>query len=116
LANPSNPDGNVTYGDVNNDAAVTPGDIMCLQKYGEYAPDPLPPVFHGCDDKVTGHPVVFAQMDFAPCRDESKPNGRGDRAITPTEMLFIQKIGESWGPGLPDDPVLGDCYYCGGND
>jgi hypothetical protein len=105
------------YGDVNDDGAVTPSDIACLQKYAEYAPDPLPPEFHGCDKGGAGGPVVeFEYMDFAPCRHAKNPNGRGDGSVTPAEIQFIQKIGESSGPGLPDDPALGDCYYCGGND
>jgi hypothetical protein len=60
--------------------------------------------------------LEFKHIDFSPCRDPFDPNGWRDGAITPTEMLFIQKIGESSGDGLPDDPVLGDCYYCGGSD
>jgi hypothetical protein len=95
------------YGDVNDDGSVTPTDISCLQRW---AAGTVVPPFTGCDKGGAGGAVVdFEYIDFAPCRHESNPMGRGDAALTPTEISFVQFVGA--GNQLP----IGDCYYCGGN-
>jgi hypothetical protein len=102
------PDGTfVLYADVNDDGSVNPTDIACLQRWGAGA---VEPPFTGCDWGGPGGPVVdFEYVDFAPCRDAKNPNGRGDGALTLTELFFLQFA-------LQGNPTpIGDCYYCGGH-
>jgi hypothetical protein len=104
------PDGTFNlYGDINDDGVVTPVDVLCLQKWAATAGD-IPPGFVACDKGGPGGPVVpFEYIDFAPCRQASNPNGRGDGTLSPTEIYFIQLvIAARVAP-------IGDCYYCGGN-
>jgi hypothetical protein len=103
------PDGEYNvYGDVNDDGAVTPTDISCLQRW---AADTVVPPFTGCDKGGAGGPVVeFEYIDFAPCRHENNPNGRGDGSLTPVEIRYVQFVGA--GSQAP----IGDCYYCGGSE
>jgi hypothetical protein len=102
------PDGTFNlYGDVNDDGSVTPTDISCLQRW---AAGTVVPPFTGCDKGGPGNPVVpFEYIDFASCRHANNPNGRGDGALTPTEISYVQFVGAS------NAAPIGDCYYCGGN-
>jgi hypothetical protein len=98
----------VLYADVNDDGSVTPTDISCLQRW---AAGTVVPPFTGCDKGGPGGPVVeFEYIDFAPCRHANNPNGRGDGALTPTEISYVQFVGA--GTQAP----IGDCHCCGTGD
>jgi hypothetical protein len=95
------------YGDANDDGTVSPTDIACLQRW---AAGLVVPPFSGCDKGGPGGPVVdLGYIDLAPCRGARNPNGRGDGALTPMEISFIQFV------SVGDPTPIGDCYYCGGN-
>jgi hypothetical protein len=105
------PDGTfVLYGDANDDGVITPADTACLQMWASSAGS-IPPGFVACDKGGPGGPVVeFEYVDFAPCRGPRNPGGRGDGALTPTEIAYLQFVAA--GNSAP----IGDCYDCGGNE